>query len=648
MKNCIRKTMLVLFAIGLIASVSSAEKVVKLPFTDNIPSFVPYYWQSQHILAQGTIFEGLFGYDADPTGLGGVKVVPKIALSGQSSADGLTYTVKLRKDKKWSNGDPITARDFEWTYKYMCDPAIPDVPLWANHLQHVLNGWGCKVGGIPIDKLGVKATDDYTLVFTLASPRFDFDAWLCVGGSMPLHRATVEKWGPNEWWKPEHFVGNGPYLPQSWTPQKEAVLVKNKNFVGTVGNVDKIVLKNFAPGLSHMQAFQAGEIDLAWIGNVADYTYAMKVPDLKKLYHEMPNDLMIQAYELTKGFDKTFDDIRVRQAFAYSIDRDALCSTVMVGRAVPSGAFWTKDSTIGAQLKGFGFDLAKAKKLLADAGYPDGKGLPQLKFYTDQSNQTIVEALVGQWKKNLGINVQIENVEATVYGTKYVWASWTEDASPGFARVSGPMNSFEGGALDKNANHALWFYGYPADVRKKDYDFDQLKISFLTKSGGKTEEDWKPMLADRDRLWAATQKIMAAEPDKLWQVELQRKPTYVEQFNDLYAKWKAAASDADKLDAWRNANRLNCDQEKAVVEYNGMYDFNKQGRRMLFAIKNASFANAVKLAPKYIQLLQDQAYIVPLYMDKIQYVQRANVSGLMVYKFSWGPQVFNLGTINVK
>jgi ABC-type oligopeptide transport system, periplasmic component len=640
--------MLAALALGLAAVGASAEKVVSLPYGDNIPSFVPYYWQSQHMLAQGTIFEGLFGYAPDPTGLGGVKVVPKIATDGAPSADGMTYTVHLRKDKKWSNGDPITAKDFEWTYKYMCDPSIPDVPLWANHLQYVKNGWSCKAGGVPLDQLGVKATDDYTLVFTLAMPRFDFDAWLCVAGSMPLHRATVEKWGPNEWWKPEHFVGNGPYVPQSWTPQKEAVLVKNKNFVGKVGNVDKIVLKNYAAGVSQVQAYQAGEIDLAWISNVADYAYATKNAALKKDYKETPNDLMIGAYELTKGFNKVFDDIRVRQAFAYGTDRDTLANTVLAGRAVPTGAFWTSDSTIGKQLKGFTFDLPKAKKLLADAGYPNGKGLPALKFYTDNQNQTVAEALVDQWKKNLGVDVQIENVESGVYGTKYVWASWTPDAEPGFARVNGPMNSFEAGALDKNGVHTTLFYGYPADVRQKDYDFDKLKTDYLTKEGGTKDADWTQLLADRDRLWAATKKIIAGEPNKAWLQDLDRKPTYDQQFADLYNKYKAATADKDKTDAWRMAGRLNCDQEKTVLEYNGMYDWNKQARRIRYDYLNMTFDKAIQAVPKFIQIVQDQAYIVPLFMDKVQYVQRQNITGLMVYKFSWGPFVFNLGELNVK
>lgn len=644
-----------LMLVGLLFSVLSlgavaAENVVQLPFGDNIPSFVPYYWQTQHILAQGTLFEGLFGYAPDPTGLGGVKVVPVLAESWTVSKDGLTWTIKVRKDKKWSNGDKITAKDFEWTYKYMCDPSIPDVPLWANHLQHVKNGWTVKGGGAPLDDLGVKTTDDYTLVFTLASPRFDFNAWLVVAGSMPLHKATVLKYGPNEWWKPATFVGNGPYVPSVWTPQKETVLVKNKNYVGKVGNVDKIVLKNFAAGVSLVQPFQAGEVDVAWIGGgsggTADYKYITKTPALNKQLKETPNDLSIHAFQWSRGFSPIMDDIRVRKAFALAVDRETLAKSVLAGRAVATGAFWTADSSIGKALKPIGYDPAAAKKLLADAGYAGGKGLPPLKFYITGSMPE-VEYMVDQWKKVLGVDVTIENLESGIYGSNYVWANWTKDAAPGFTRVTGGMNSFEAGALDKNANQNLWVYDFPASVRQKSYELEQARIDFLTKEGGTKDADWAPLVAMKDKLVAGNKAIVAKEKDKYWLVELTRPPVLADQFKELQDQYAAAKTDKEKTEAWRTANRLLLGEERNQVEYNGMNESNRQARRLRFEILASEFNTAIKLAPKVTQLEQDQYYVVPLYTDKIQYLQNPKLSGLGVYKFSWGPMVFNLGMLNL-
>jgi ABC-type oligopeptide transport system substrate-binding subunit len=632
---------------GMVAG-ASAEKVVQLPYFDNVPSFVPYYWQAQHILAQGTIFEGLFGYAPDPNGLGGVKVVPVIAESWTNSKDGLTWTIKVRKDKKWSNGDPINARDFEWTYRYMCDPSIPDVPLWANHLQHVKNAWAVKAGGAPLDDLGIKATDDYTLVFTLSAPRFDFNAWLVVAGSMPLHKATVLKYGPNEWWKPEHFVGNGPYVPAAWTPQKEVVLVKNKNYVGTVGNVDKIVLKNYANGVSQVQPYQAKELDLAWVGTVADDKYVSKVPALKQALKETPNDLFINAIQFSRGFNsKVMDDKRVRQAFALSIDRETLVKSVLGGRAVASGAFWTKDSSIGKALKEIPYDLKAAKKLLADAGYPDGKGFPPLKFYIT-GNMPEVEFIVNQWKQNLGVDVSIVALENGVYGSNYVWATWTPTAELGFTRITAPMNSFESGALDKNAIHTSLVYDFPADIRKKSYDLDQAKTDFLTKEGGTIDADWTPVLAQRDKLIAGGKAILAKETNKAWLEELNRTPTYEQQFKEIYENYQAAKTDKEKTGFWREANRLNLSNEITQSDYNGMNETNRQARRLRYDVVTATFDDAIKLVPKYIQLQQDQYYMIPIYTDKVQYLLRPGVTGLQVYKFSWGPAVFNLGYLNSK
>lgn len=635
--------------------IGAKTNVVKLPFNDttgNIPSFVPYYWQVQHILAQGTIFEGLFGYAPDPKGLGGVKIVPVIAESWSCSADGKTWTIKLRRDKKWSNGDPVTARDFEWANQFICGPEIPDVPIWAGHLQFVKNGWNLKGGGVSVDELGVKALDDYTIQYTLDFARYDFNCWLAVAGAMPLHRKTIEKWGVNQWWKPGNFVGNGPYIPASWTDHKEAVLIKNKNYVGTCGNVDQIILKNFAPGVSQIQAYQAGEIDLAWIygsnGALADYKYAMSRPDLKKAYREVPADLTWSGYQVTRSFSQYLDNPKLRQAFALAIDRTTLCKTVLNGRSYPIGKYWGDNDPIGQKMKAVPFDVVKAKKLMAEAGYPGGKGLPQLTFYIT-GNMPEVEYIVDQWKKHLGVKVNIDNLENAVYWNQYVWSNWTPEAKPGFVRINSGMNSLASDTLDKNAGQVFWALGFPAAVRKKAYDLDQLYRGFLTKEGGVAAADWEPLFAKKAKINTDLKAIAAKEPSKIWVEDLcTRKPVFTEQFDEIYAKWKNAKTDKEKTEAWRMENRLLLSTERKVLEYNGRSEPVKAALRLLFQIRNSNFDQAVALTPQCSQLLQDQFYMVPLYMEKYQYVQRPNLTGMNIYKFSWGPTLFNLKYLNVK
>ena len=623
-----------------------AENVVQLPFFDNIPSFLPYYWQPQHILAQGTLFEGLFGYAPDPSGLGGVKVVPVIAESWEYSPDGKTWTIRLRKDKRWSNGDPVTARDFEWTFKYLAGPNIPDLPMWASPLQFIENATAVKSGALPPDALGVKALDDYTLQFKLWTPRFDFNCWLVVGGAMPLHRRTVETYG-NDWWRPEHFVGNGPYVPASWVERKETVLVKNPYYVGERGNVDRIVLKNYAGGVSLLQAYLAGELDLAWIGNVAELRFARSNPELSAAFHETVNDLFWQGYQISRGFSDVFDDPRVREAFAISIDRETLVRTVLGGRGVASGKYWTDDDPIGQRMKAIPYNPERARQLLAEAGYPGGRGLPTLHFYVT-GNMPEVEFIVDQWRRNLGVQVLIDNIESGLYWNQYVWANWTPEAQPGFTRIGGPMNSFETAALLKNADHTLWFYDYPASVRKRMYEIWQLREDYLTMEGGLTEADWQPLLAKKEQLLANKVKIARSEPSSLWVAEMMQEPTFDKQFDAVYANWKKATSDREKTEYWRQANRILLAEESFQVEYAGMTEANRQARRLRYQMLGVPFDQAIGIAPQVLQIIQDEYWMVPLYTDLIQYVQRPNLDGVMIYKFSWGPAVFNFKYLNVR
>jgi ABC-type oligopeptide transport system substrate-binding subunit len=647
-KLCVLILIVCFLVFSMAANASSKLNVVQLPFSDNIPSFVPYYWQTQLILAQGTLFEGLFGYAPDPKGLGGVKVVPVIADKWTSSENGKVWTITLRKDKKWSNGDPVTARDFEWTYRYEIDPKLPDVPLWASPLQHVRNGWNCKAGVTPISEFGVKALDDYTLQFTLSNPRSDFNCWLVVAAAMPLHRKTVEKWGPNEWWKPNHFVGNGPYIPISWQDHKEAVLIKNKKYVGTCGNVDKIVLKNFVAGSSQIQAYQAGEIDLAWVGSIADYKYVIKNPQLKQVYHETPADLTWSGYQVTRGFSSVLDNVKLRQAFALAVDRKTLSETVQNGRTFPCAKYWGDEDAIGARMTSIPYDIALAKKLMAEAGYPNGKGLPQLKFYIT-GNMPEVEYIVDQWKKNLGINVQIENLENAVYWNQYVWSDWCPDAEPGFVRITAQMNSFETWSLDKAAYQIIWTLGFPANIRKKAYDLEQQRISFLKKEGGLDAADWEPLLASKAKIMDDLKDIAAKEPNKEWVEELcGSKPSFNEQFDELYDNWKHAKTDEEKTKAWRLENRHILSKERDIMQYNARSEALKEAYRIRLNTQRVPFNKAIAMMPKCEQILQDQYYMVPLFMEKYQYVLRPRIKGCNIYKFSCGPQVFNFKYLNVK
>lgn len=624
---------------------AQGEKVVSLPYFDT-PGFIPYYWQPQHILAQGTIFEGLFGYAPNPELIGGVEVIPLLAESYEVSEDYKVWTFKLREDKKWSNGDPVTARDFEWSFRYYASPKIPDFPAWAGPLQFFDNFWAVKSGALPEDKLGVRAIDDYTLEITLYQPKYDLKEWLCTAQGVPLHKGNVEA-DPENWWKPGNIVVNGPYIPQYWTPGEEMALVRNPNYVGEVGNVDKIILKFGGPGI---QQYQAGELDAVFIQNVAEYKFVLADPELSQQFHETLMDPFWYGYQISRGFDPLMDNKQLRQALAMAIDRELLCEQVLGGRAIPLASYWPKGTPIGDKLQDIPYDVEKAKELLAEAGFPNGEGLKELVFYIPSGDLTaeyIAGFIVDQWKKNLGVNCIIENIEVGVYTDAYVWANFTPEAKAGFTTIGGPMNNLEIGALFKNADHTIWFYDYPAEVRKRLDEFDKEYDAWLRKEGGQTEEDMQALVEKKELLLAGFNEILENEPEELWREELTRPPLWYEQFDELYEKWNAAETPSDKTDYWRLAGRVLTEQERFQVEYNGRNETNKEAYRWRLRTVNRPFDEAVEIAHNALQIIQDQYWMVPVYLIKAQWLQNPKLEGLMVYKFSWGPGFFNFKYLNL-
>ncbi len=642
---CIKVILIAALSSVLMISCSKKQKgvTIKLPFPD-LPSLNPIYWQAQHILAQGTIYEGLFTYSPDPNGIGGLKIVPEIASSYKISPDGKRWIIKLRKNKKWSNGDPVTARDFEWSFQLYASTVFPDIPYWASPLRLLENAWAVKSGSLDPKELGVKALDDWTLEFKCLKAEYNLHAWLCVGGAVPIHRPTYEA-HKDDWWKPENFVGNGPYIVKEWIQGEKTVLVKNTNYVGKTGNVETIILKVIQPGPGlGIQAYQTGELDMIFLWTVGDLKYVKNNPKLVEQLHETPGDLMWRGYQISRGFSPVFDDIRVRKAFAMSFNRETFVEKVLGGRAYPAYKYWSDESVIGKKMKPIKFDPEAAKKLLAEAGYPEGKGLPKLKFFTISTPAELrfAEYIVAQWKQNLGVDVMVDNVEAGLYWSKYVWGTGLPEIGPGFTLMSSPMNSVNPEALLKNSCHSFWFFGFPSEIRKKRYELDVGKRQEIQQSEkGADQADWDALIASKKEMLTLFNKIVAEEPDKYWKEDMLLAPVWHTQFDNVVKKYKQAKANKEKNTLWKNAAEILRAQEIFHVEYMGMTDANKKGRRMHNKLARTPFHKTVKTAHKDCQQTLDQYYMVPMNFDKYQYLINPRLKNAIIYKFSWGPQVFN-------
>ncbi|GAB3753540.1 peptide ABC transporter substrate-binding protein [Microlunatus parietis] len=349
----------------------------------------------------------------------GDSVNPATAESWEISDDNLTYTFKLRENAKWSNGDPVTAHDFEATYKRLFTPSgasAGGTTLGANSYQASTGIKGAVefLSGALTDwsQVGVKATGDKELVITLANPNPDLLPALSHPSLLPLHMKTVEE-KPDDWQKPPNFITNGPYAVTNWVMNSTLDLVPNENYWdrGQVfyDNIQVQLIEATASGTQTVP-YENNETDIVGIPDV-DVQRFQKDPELSKHLKVVENYSVAYLAKL-RSENPALEDIRVRQALSMAMSRDTLAGVVTGAKA--------GQTLVPGRVKGWddsfalGEDIEQAKRLLAEAGYPDGKGLPEIRILAGVDSP-IVAALADVWQKNLGIKVRPDIVESGVY-----------------------------------------------------------------------------------------------------------------------------------------------------------------------------------------------------------------------------------------
>jgi oligopeptide transport system substrate-binding protein len=361
---------------------------------------------------QSALFEGLYRYGPDK------KLQPAVAESVDISPDGLNYVFHLRKDAKWSNGDPVTAHDFEYAWKRLLDKDT--AAQYAYQGFYLKNGEAFNKGDVTADKVGVKATDDYTLEVELEAPTPYFLDLTAFANLFPLNKKAVEadqNWAA----KPETYVSNGPFKMVKFTAQEKLELVKNEHYwdADTV-KLDKLVITFVEDANTELSMFTSNQIDIA---------ETVPTKDTKKLLADGSAIAFPEPgtyYYIFNCEKKPFNDKRVRKAFTYAIDRQALIDNVAQAGQKPALAFTPygfHDVTVDKDYRAVGGDYFKdndvetAKQLLAEAGYPDGKGLPEIELYfnNDEGHQKVAEAIAQMWKDKLGANVKLRKSEWGVY-----------------------------------------------------------------------------------------------------------------------------------------------------------------------------------------------------------------------------------------
>jgi oligopeptide transport system substrate-binding protein len=361
------------------------------------------------------LFEGLLTEDPKDC-----HPVPGLAKSWEISPDGLVYTFHLRENIKWSDGVPITADDFLLSWKRMISPKFASeyAYLLYNFVKNAKDYYDGKI--TDFSQVGFKAPDERTLVVTLSGPTpfllkilANHYAWHAV----PIH--TVLKYGALDerstaWTRAGNMVSDGPFMLKEWLPQQRIVVVRNPNYwdAATV-KLDEVDFypTDDIPGEERM--FRSGQIDITTdIPHSKIDTYKREHPE------ELHLDPFLGVYFYRCNVTvPPLNDKRVRKALAIAIDREELIRDVARGGELPAYAD-SYPGTAGyaprAQITG---TLDDARRLLAEAGYPGGKGMPtiQLIYNTNDNHKQIGEAIQEMWRKKLGVNIELQNQEWKVF-----------------------------------------------------------------------------------------------------------------------------------------------------------------------------------------------------------------------------------------
>lgn len=357
------------------------------------------------------LLEGLVNQDADG------NTIPGVAESWET-ADNKTFTFHLRKDAKWSNGDPVTAEDFVYSFKRAVDPATASPYSWYLEMTTMVNAADIIAGKKDKETLGVKALDDHTLVIELEGAVPYFVMMMGHTTVKPVHKGTVEKFG-DQWTKPENFVGNGAFLIDSWVVNERIVLKRNEKYWDNEATVlNKVTYLPIENQVAEMNRFLSGEID---------FTNELPNEHFKRLKKQHAESVSIQGNLCSYyyGFNNKkppFDDPRVRQALSYTIDRDII-TKALLGQGQKPAYFLTPEITaaFNPELPAYGKlsqkeRNAEAKRLLEEAGYNSSNPLEfTLLYNTSENHKKIAVAIGSMWKKSLGVKVALENQEWKTY-----------------------------------------------------------------------------------------------------------------------------------------------------------------------------------------------------------------------------------------
>jgi len=460
------------------------EQVFRVNFETD-PTSHDFNWDL-YCGGEESLFAQLGQFDED------LQVQPDIAERWEANEDASVWTFYLRKDSKWSNGDPVTAHDYEWSWKRQLDPAT--AAPYAGFLYDLKNAepFNLGQGNFTRDDIGVKAVDDYTLVCTLEGPRGYFPVLASYIAAAPSHRPSVEKYG-DKWTEAGNCVSNGPFKLVEWRHDEIVICEKNEGYWNaaniTLQRIERPIIASDASQL----AYENNEIDWHYRGQLGQLERVQNDPTLSK---EMVKYNLYGTWYLAPHFGMPPFDVReVRLAMSHAIDRDVIVNNVLKGLGTPAYTM-TPPGMPGYNPNKYeeytAFDPEKAMALLKGTPYEGGKNWPPITLTQREEGdapKAAAEAIIQMLKEHLGMDIKHEiGEQREVYDRAYKhelqlwWVRWYIDYPD-----------------PNNTQYLVWYSKFPTGSRHtwQNEEYDRLVSEA---AGEKDEEKRLEMYRQADEL----------------------------------------------------------------------------------------------------------------------------------------------------
>ncbi|MFQ5988304.1 MAG: ABC transporter substrate-binding protein [Candidatus Methylomirabilales bacterium] len=349
------------------------------------------------------LFDGLVTFDRD------LKIRPAIARRWDISEDGRTYTFELRRDVRFHNGRTVTAEDFRYSFEHLLNPATRSERTWI--LEKLLGAQKFMAGKASTVR-GIQVLGPHTLRLTLERPFAPFLALLAYPAASVVPREVVERWGRQF---SSHPVGTGPFRFREWRHDDRVVVEANRDYFQGVPYLDRIVFRVIPDAMTRFQEFRAGNLEHTDIPTGL-FRVTLNDPSLRQMLTSRPS-LGINAVQFNLERPPFRGNRILRQAFNYAVDKAAIAKVVLEGRVLPARSI-LPPGIVGhdSELRAYPYNREKAKRLLAEAGYKGGRGLPAITLYynTGLVNRKIAEFMQGSLRE-IGVAIELREMDWPAY-----------------------------------------------------------------------------------------------------------------------------------------------------------------------------------------------------------------------------------------